>query len=287
MTIQWFPGHMAKTKRLLEENKAKVDVFIEVLDARLPHSSHNPLLEEMLGDKLRLKVLNKADLADPGLTEYWLKAYGEQKRVEALATCAKEPGSRGKIIQAVMSLARDYGVSGRVRAMVVGIPNCGKSTLINLLSKGKKAPVGAKPGFTRSLQRIKVSDEFELLDTPGILWHKFEDQSVGIKLALLAAIKEDILDRWALCQYILRFAAEYLQAGFQQRFGLDPQGEFLPLMEDLARRRGMIKKGGVADYERVASMLIKEFQEGKLGTFTLDNPRHGALWGPLEDQGEL
>jgi ribosome biogenesis GTPase A len=283
MTIQWFPGHMAKTKRLLEENKAKVDVFIEVLDARIPESSHNPLLEEMLGGKLRLKVLNKMDLAEPRLTEHWLQVYRRGKGVEALALTAKEPGSRGRVIQAVTALARNNGVSGRVRAMVVGIPNCGKSTLINLLSKGKKAPVGAKPGFTRSLQRIKVSDDFELLDTPGILWHKFEDQSVGVKLALLAAIKEDILDRWALCQYILRFCAISLKEGFAQRFDLNPEGEFIPLMEDLARRRGMIKKGGVADYERVTSMLIKEFQEGKLGPFTLDDPEHQDLWGPLSD----
>jgi len=278
MIIQWFPGHMAKTKKLLLENISKVDIILEVLDARIPLSSANPLLGDLLEGKLRLRLLNKTDLADPRATSAFLRDLGQVPKQETLGLCAKDLSGKKKIILKAVEMARFYGHKGRVRAMVAGIPNCGKSTIINLLSGGKKAPVGAKPGFTKSLQRIKVQEDFELLDTPGILWHKFDDKKVGIKLALLGSIKEDVLDRYTLCQYLVQFLKVKGRGNFEKRFSLDLDLPFQELMENMAKKRGMITKGSGVDYERVSSMFLREFQEGKLGSFTLDGEEIDSVW---------
>lgn len=278
MPIQWYPGHMAKAKREFQEKLKRVDVVFELVDARIPFSSRNPDLNELIGDKPRVTVLMKADLADPKRTQEWLNYYHEQG-IEALSINAKQgQGLKDVLKKAKIVLEPLYekwnekGMNPRaIRAVSVGIPNVGKSTLINRFAGKNIAQTGNKPGVTKSQQWIKYKNELEMLDTPGILWPKFEDQEVGKRLALTGAIKDTLL----YLDDIALFGMEYLRDNYPgvlaERYGLDPEWETeLELPELLLRITE--KRGFRDDYERAAEMLIHELRGGKLGRITLELP---------------
>lgn len=229
MTIQWFPGHMAKARRQVTEKLKLIDIVYELVDARIPQSSRNPMIDEIIVNKPRIVLLNKTDKADPRMTEEWLRYYREQG-VQALAIDAQA----GKGMKQIVSLSKEIlhekfermkakGIKKprAIRAMIVGIPNVGKSTLINRLASKKIAKTGDRPGVTQAQQWIKVGSELELLDTPGILWPKFEDQTVGYKLATTGAIKDTIVNMQDICVYALRFLSRYYPVNLKERYGLE------------------------------------------------------------------
>lgn len=272
MSIQWFPGHMTKAKRLLLDQLRWVDVVIELGDARLPESSRNPLLQEMLGDKPKIVILNKTDLADPLQTELWVN---ELRKVSpVLAVSAATGAGVGKIVPTLERLMADKiekwaakGIRARaIRVMVVGIPNCGKSSLVNNLIGSAKAKTGNKPGVTRGNQWIRIHDKVELLDTPGLLWPKFEDPEVGIKLGAAGAIRDEVLNLEELSIWLL----EWLKQNYPdslKRYTEDVQDLDL---EGIGRKRGCLVKGGQVDILKAAQIFIREFRAGSLGRFTLD-----------------
>lgn len=273
MSIQWFPGHMAKAKRLLSDQLRWVDVVIELGDARMPESSRNPLLQELLGAKPKMILLNKADLADPQWTERWLKEL--RKKNPVLAVSATAGLGIGKIIpelERIMAGKNDHlatkGVRARsIRAMVVGIPNIGKSSLINQLIGSSKAKTGNKPGVTRGNQWIRIHEKVELLDTPGLLWPKFEDPEVGKKLAAAGAIRDEVLNLEELSEWLLGWLKEYYPTTLS-RYTTDVSTVTL---EEIGRSRGCLVKGGQVDLLKAAQIFLREFRSGALGKVTLDH----------------
>lgn len=284
MLIQWFPGHMAKARRQVAENLKLVDVVIELLDARVPYSSRNPMINEILAGKTRIIVLNKSDLADQQVTRQWLEWFAQAKQTALAVNSLNGEGIKqvpklAKELMAPLMAARAAkGIRPRpVRAMIVGIPNVGKSSLINRLTGGNRAKTGDKPGVTKGTQWIKIHPDVELLDTPGILWPKFEDQQVGIKLALTGAISDLVVDVEELTWNLLEFIRMEKPDALIQRYKLDslPQNgsEILPL---IARRRGCLLKGGEVDLNKAALLVLKEFREGLMGQISLDRPNYAV-----------
>lgn len=278
MDIQWFPGHMLKTQRLIQEHRSQVDVFLEVVDARAPLATANPLLDELLGDKPRVVLLNKIDLADPRVTSAWKAWYEARPETRAVLISCKERKNLPAISQAVDELCRGkkwYGLR-KVRGMIVGVPNVGKSSLINALVGGKKASVANKPGHTKGLQRINISEKFDLFDTPGILWHKFDDPLVGLRLAFLGSVKDEILSISDLVrELVVRITALYPQAFatlWDQPVTEDSGEEVFARLEAWGKKRGMLAKGGEVDWERSFQALLSDFRGGKLGRFSLERP---------------
>ena len=281
VNVNWFPGHMTKALRTMEGDLKLVDAVIELTDARIPRSSRNPALDEVLGNKPRLVLLNRADLADPAATERWLRFY-KASRIAALA--ADSRGGRGveKLPAAMRSLLKEKlerlaakGQGSRpVRAMVVGIPNVGKSTFINKAAGRKAAAAGNKPGVTKGRQWITVDRSLELLDTPGVLWPRFEDPAVGEHLAFTGAVKEEILDQEALAMRLAALLNGEHREAFCARYKLtDTEGLDGPaLLEACARKRGFLVSGGETDLERMSRVLLDEFQAGSLGRITLEEP---------------
>jgi ribosome biogenesis GTPase A len=280
MEIQWFPGHMLKTQRLIQEHRSQVDCFLEVVDARAPQATANPLLDELLGDKPRVVLLNKIDLADPRVTAAWKAWYESRPDTRAVLISCKERKNLPAISQAVNELCKDkkwYGLR-KVRGMIVGVPNVGKSSLINALVGGKKASVANKPGHTKGLQRINISDKFDLFDTPGILWHKFEDPAIGLRLAFLGSVKDEILS----VSDLVRELVVTLTRLYPQAFaGLWP--EAVQVLEETeqqvfdrigawALKRGMLAKGAEVDWDRAFAAILADFRGGKLGRFSLERP---------------
>lgn len=282
--IQWFPGHMAKTRRMMAENLPKVDAVIQILDARIPESSRNPEVYRICGSKPILTILNKASLADPAASQKWVAFY--QKKGACVLVDCKTGAGLDKIAPALRELLSDKlqryeskGMVGRrIRTMVVGIPNVGKSTLINRLSGAKKAKAEDRPGVTTDKQWVWAQDGLDLLDMPGVLWPKFDDQAVGENLAMTGAIKDQILDteRVAtdLCDRLRTLYPEKLE----ERYKLDKvEGwrELPPyeLFEAIGRRRGFLISGGEIDTERTAAILLDEFRGGKIGRITLELPQ--------------
>lgn len=274
-TIQWFPGHMAKAKRQVAEKLRFVDIVFELVDARLPYSSRNPMLDEIIQQKPRIILLNKTDLADPVQTKQWL-TYFETRGQLALALNAKDDKSVKQIVPAAkrvlaakLAREKEKGLRERaIRAMVLGIPNVGKSTLLNHLAGKKIATTGNKPGVTKGQQWLRFGSQLELLDTPGILWPKFEDPAVGKKLALTGAIKDDLLHLDDLALYELEVFRQFYPAGLEERYQLSAEDLSLELPELLLLITK--KRGFKDDYERGSELLINELRQGKLGRFTLD-----------------
>ena len=281
--VQWFPGHMAKARRKIEESISKVDLVLELCDARNPRSRRNPLLSRMLRSKPRLLLLNKSDLADPAETSRWL-AYYEKKNVPALAIDAKSGKNLKKLLPAARAILSEKiaawerrGMTGRsIRIMVVGIPNVGKSALINALCRGGgagKAEVRDQPGVTRENRWFTVGKGFELLDTPGVLWHKFEDPRQGESLAFTGAVNDEILDTYELSLHLLKKLRSLAPKKLAERYKLSEEELALSeeeLLRTVALRRGMLISGGEADTERCALMLLDEFRGGKIGAVTLE-----------------
>lgn len=280
LTIQWFPGHMAKARRQVTEKLSLIDIVFELVDARIPASSRNPMIDEIIKNKPRLLLLNKADMADPKLTKEWISYYKENG-VHALAINSQEGNGMKQIVSEAKVILKEKfdkmaakGIRPRaIRALIVGIPNVGKSTLINRLAKKNIAQTGDRPGITKAQQWIKVGKELELLDTPGILWPKFEDQEVGLKLATTGAIKDTILNLQDIAVYALRFLEENYPENLQDRFGLEEiPDDIVLLFDEIAKRRGSMMSGGFVDYDKTAELIIREIRTEKLGRLTFEKP---------------
>lgn len=281
MTIQWFPGHMAKARREVTEKLKLVDIVFELIDARLPLSSRNPMIDEVIHQKPRLLILNKTDLADPAETEKWIR-YFKERDIEAVAVNSFQ----GQGLQIVTRKAKEIlaprterlksrGIRpGAIRAMIVGIPNVGKSTLINRLAKRNIAQTGNKPGVTRAQQWIKYGKELELLDTPGILWPKFEDKEAGYKLALTGAIKDTVLNMDDLALYGLRFLERHYPNRLEEKYGLTEIGEnpdeILAVFNHLGKLKNTVIAGGEIDYDKVSEIVVQEIRSEQLGKLTFD-----------------
>ena len=281
MNIQWFPGHMTKAQRMIEENIKMVDAVCEILDARIPNASRNPDIDRLAAGKPRLVILNRVDLADPKMTARWRK-YFEAQGLAILETDAKSGKGVANFAPAVRKLLadklREYEAKGQVgrplRVMILGIPNVGKSTFINKVAGRKAAIAGDKPGVTRGKQWINIDSGLDLLDTPGILWPKFDSQEVGEMLAITNAIKADVLDKETLgANFILRLSRMYPQA-LIDRYKIQPDENLngFELLELAAKKRGFLVSRGEYDIERMANTLLGEYHDGKLGRLTLEMP---------------
>ncbi|MVB12928.1 Ribosome biogenesis GTPase A [Caprobacter fermentans] len=283
--IQWFPGHMAKTRRLMEKNIKLVDAVAEVIDARIPYSSRNPELNQLAGGKPRIMLLNKSDLADPVFTREWIAFFQEHGMGAIAVDCRSGNGLNGflplakRILAEKLEAWREKGMAGRrIRILVAGIPNAGKSSLINRLSGNSRASVEDRPGVTRSSQWFPVGKEMEVLDTPGILWPKFEDPAVGERLAFTGAIKDDVIDLETLACRLLEVLAAGYAGLLAKRYCLENDISGLggyELLEMIGRKRGMRAGGGAIDTERAAIMLLDEFRAGKIGRITLEKAGEG------------
>ena len=297
MNIQWYPGHMTRTRRQMAENLRRVDAVCEIVDARIPQVSRNPDMDEIAGSKPRLLVLNRTDLADPEATKKWA-AYYRKQGYAVLTTDAKSGAGVAKFSATVRNLLADKieqwnakGQTGKaVRVMVVGIPNVGKSTIINKILGRKSAKAADKPGVTRGQQWFRVEGGLELLDTPGILWPKLDDERTGIYLAVTGAIKDDILDvetlACKLMEILYHHAPQALQARYKIELPEDPEAfDFFgyELLMRAGRKRGFLISGGEIDTERMARILLDEFRGGKLGRITLETPDEYTQ--PEEDNG--
>lgn len=286
MNIQWFPGHMTRAQRMIEENLKLVDAVCEILDARIPRASRNPDIDRLAGGKPRLVILNRTDLADPAVTARW-RRYFEGQGLAILETDAKSGRGVKDFAPAVRRLLAEKlryyeakGQSGRtLRVMVLGIPNVGKSTFINKVAGRRAALAGDKPGVTRGRQWISVDAGLDLLDTPGILWPKFDSQEVGELLAVTNAIKADVLDRETLgANFILRLSRLYPEA-LRERYKLepDPEANGFELLERASRKRGFLVSRGEYDLERMANTLLSEYHDGRLGRLSLETPDDGTV----------
>lgn len=282
MTIQWFPGHMAKARRQVTEKLKLIDVVIELLDARLPNSSRNPMIHEIIEKKPKLILLNKADLADQDVTKKWITYLERHEQTKALPIDAQSGKGVQQIATECRTLMQDMlqkraekGMQPRsIRALIVGIPNVGKSSLINRLANKNIAKTGDRPGVTKAQQWIKVGNELELLDTPGILWPKFEDQQVGLRLAASGAIKDEILDFQEVALYAVGYLKENYPQRLQERYDLEELAEDrVELLEMIGARRGCLMRGGIIDYDKVCELLLRELRSGKLGPISFEVPQ--------------
>ena len=281
LNIQWFPGHMTKARRMMQENLSSVDALCEILDARIPSASRNPDIDSLCGDKPRLIVLNRADLADPARTAQWKQHYGTlgYRVIDCDARSGKGSNAFVPTVKALMKERvqqwQEKGQTGRkIRIMVVGIPNVGKSTLINRVAGRKAAAVGDRPGLTRGKQWIGVDAGLELLDTPGILWPKFEDAEAGELLAVTNAVKAEVVDRESLAANFIRRLCRMYPEAVRSRYKIEPDPEKTgyDLLSEAARKRGFLISGGEVDLERMANALLTEYHSGKLGRLTLEMP---------------
>lgn len=281
MNIQWFPGHMTKAQRMIEDSIKQVDAVCEILDARIPNSSRNPDIDRLAAGKPRLIILNRTDLADPSITAQW-REFFEAQGIKILETDARSGKGVSGFAPALSELLKDkiasYAAKGQVnrpmRVMILGIPNVGKSTFINKIARRKAAIAGDKPGVTRGKQWINIDKGLDLLDTPGILWPKFDSQEVGEMLAITNAIKADVLDKETLAaNFMLRLREMYPEA-LTARYKLepDPEANGFELLEQAAKKRGFLISKGEYDIERMANTLLGEYHDGKLGRISLEKP---------------
>lgn len=279
MQIQWYPGHMTKARRMMAENLKLIDVVVELADARAPMATRNPDFDDLFEHKARALILNKCDLADPAATSEWVSWY-RSKGVNALTMTATESGGKKKAIELIERAARptvekfrEKGVNKIVRVMVVGIPNVGKSTLINKLAGSSTAQVGDKPGVTRGKQWVKINPYLELMDTPGMLWPKFDDEKTALHLAYIGSIRDEIIDIEKLAVSLLTELKTLCPGALTQRFKkLDLQAEGEELLYGVCKSRGFILSGGRLDTERGANAVLDDFRSGKIGRITLERP---------------
>ena len=279
--IQWFPGHMTKAARQMEENLKKVDFVIEIRDARIPDSSRNPMLDGIIHTKPRLIILSKKDKADPELTKEWI-TYLEKDNVRVIALDLVHENYKAAIVQASKTLCASFiekqkrrGIKPRaLRAMVCGIPNVGKSTMINTLAKRKAAKTADKPGVTKSLQWIKLDKDLELLDTPGVLWPKFDDQQIGLKLALLGSIRDEVVTMDELAMFAVEWLMENNSSSLIETYGIEIQDTPWHTLEQVAIKRGYLQKGQI-DENRLMNSFVKDMRENKCGLITWEKPNVG------------
>ena len=281
MTIQWFPGHMAKARRQVTEKLKLIDIVFELVDARIPMSSRNPMIDEIVSSKPRIVLLNKADKADASITKQWID-YFKEREIPAIAIDA-QTGTGLKQITALSKVLlkekfdkmASKGIKPRaIRALIIGIPNVGKSTLINRLAKKNITKTGDRPGVTTAQQWVKVGNELELLDTPGILWPKFEDQLVGFKLATTGAIKDAILNLQEVTVFALKFLREHYPNRLKERFNIDElPDEVVQLFDEIGKKRGCIMPGGYIDYDKTSELVLREIRSDKLGRLSFETPK--------------
>jgi len=279
MSIQWFPGHMAKAKREMQEKLKLIDFVIELLDARAPLSSQNPMLRGILNNKPKLVVLMKKDLADPKKTDEWLSYY-QGRGHEAIAVDVNTQADMQKVIDHAKRLGQEKsqqlkrkGIQPRAsRAMIVGIPNVGKSTLINRLANKKIAKIGDRPGITKHQMWIKIRNDFELLDTPGILWPKFENENVGYRLAAIGSIKDEIVSLQDVAAFVISYLQQHYPIIPEERYGIASD---LTNMDEIftliGKKRGALASGGKVDYDKTADLIMRDYRTGKLGRITLES----------------
>ena len=281
-SIQWFPGHMAKTRRMITANLKMVDAVVEITDARIPQSSRNPDLNNLISGKPRVVLLNKCDEADDKTTEKWLNYYKSQGIYAMAADCRSGKGLKNfvpmikEVLKDLLERRKAKGIIGApLHLMIVGIPNVGKSSFIHRMAKSKKTKVEDRPGVTREKQWVKIDEEIELLDMPGVLWPKFEDKLVGEKLAFTGAVKDDILDIELLASRLLSFLCENsYKDKVVSRYNIEisDEDEGYEILEKVGRKRGMLISGGEVNTERAAITVLDEFRSGKLGKITLEEP---------------
>lgn len=279
--IQWFPGHMTKAKRMMESQIKLVDVVVEMLDARIPRSSTNPMLQDILGSKPKVIALNKLDMADKAQTDLWVEKIKNSGLPVCKLDCATGKGVK-QLISAIQLAAKPVidkwlkkGVRNRpVRVMIVGIPNVGKSTLINRLVGKNKVMAADRPGVTRGQQWVTIAKGLELLDTPGVLWPKFEDTSVGFALAATGAIKEDVFDRESAVELLIDFLLKNYPQELATKYAvsLEEGDDVNAVMAKIATSRGCLKAGGLLDIDKVVQLVLRDFRAGRIGRFTIDKP---------------
>lgn len=274
--IQWFPGHMTKTRRLIEADLKMVDAVVEVTDARIPESSRNPILDELLGNKPRIMIMNKCDVADEKATEAWKKHYERRGICVIVCDCRSGKGINKflptvkRMLSQLIERRKARGMIGKaLRLMVVGIPNVGKSSFINRMANSKKTKVGDRPGVTRGKQWVSIDKDVELLDMPGILWPKFDDKDVAQRLAFTGAVKDEVVDTAALARSLGELLLKDYPDLVKSRYKILGEGDILT---EIAQKRGMLILGGEPDTERAAAALLDEFRGGKIGRITLDEP---------------
>ncbi len=282
MNLQWFPGHMSKTRRMISENLKLVDVVVELLDARLPLSSRNPEIDKILNQKPRILVLNKSDLADEKMTKEWISWF-EAKGMVAISLDSQSgkgfsafAPAVDKVMKEKLERDRAKGIGKHsVRFMVVGIPNVGKSSFINRISGRSATKTGDRPGITQTKQWIRIAGKYELLDTPGILWPKFEDPEVAKRIAFTGGIKDEIIDVEELACHLLSYLSSEHSDALQLRYKIskeDVKEESFTLLECIGRKRGCVISGGEIDTLRAANLLLDDFRSGKIGNITLERP---------------
>ena len=279
MNIQWYPGHMTKARRMMQENIKLIDIVIELLDARVPVSSRNPDIDTLANNKFRLVILNKCDLADDKVNEKW-QQYFKDKGIKVVLVNAKSGQGMKNITDVVKEACKEKierdrkrGIINRpIRALIVGIPNVGKSTFINSYAKKACTKVGNKPGVTKGKQWIKINKNVELLDTPGILWPKFEDETVGKHLAFIGSINDEILQKTELACELISFLLEKYPKVLEDRYQADEEKGPTEILSMIAENRGCIMKGKELDFEKAAAILLDEFRSGVLGRISIETP---------------
>lgn len=279
MEFQWYPGHMSKAKRAMQEDLKLINVIIELVDARVPLSSKNPDIDPMANGKSRIILLNKCDLADSSVTARWKKYYEEKGFFVALVNSKNGKGVKqvNEVIQSACKekIERDRrrGILNRpIRAMIVGIPNVGKSTFINSFAGKSCTKTGNKPGVTKGKQWIRLNKNVELLDTPGILWPKFEDQTVGLRLAFIGSIKDELSNQYELCMLLMQYLGKHYPKAIPDTYQIEPAENEVELLERVAKRRGCLKAGGEHDLDKAANYVIDDFRNGRLGCISLEQP---------------
>ena len=279
MNIQWYPGHMTKARRMMQENIKLIDIVIELLDARVPISSRNPDIDQLANNKYRLVILNKCDLADDEVNEKWQQYYAD-RGIKVVKVNAKSGQGMKNITDIIKEACKEKierdrkrGIINRpIRAMIVGIPNVGKSTFINSYAKKACTKVGNKPGVTKGKQWIKINKNVELLDTPGILWPKFDDESVGKHLAYIGSINDNILQKVELACELISFLVKVYPGALERRYQVDECMKSSEILETIAQNRGCLLKGEEINFEKAAAILLDEFRSGVLGRITIERP---------------